>query len=231
MKKTLLLSLFCLLGLSAFGATKDDPSITVTVEVQKLVEPDRAYLLIYSNDDNSRSQVAQQMSLKKIEKAVADIQRKHGKKINYEILNSAVSRIEQEAGYEFVFTHCVRFDCPPDAEKLFPILDDGNDSGDTSITPSKSIATGLPYSPIIYAVEDYEKVEDLLETEVLAAAKVRAEKLAQKAGKTIGEIISIDLKLIEAKGRGLDLPTPYISNSESGVIMVQTATVSYQLLP
>ncbi|HKL21492.1 MAG TPA: SIMPL domain-containing protein [Tichowtungia sp.] len=231
MKTYLLISLACLLSLSAAGATKDDPSITVTVEVQKLVEPDRAYLLIYSNDENSRSEVAQEQSLKKIEKAIEDIQRKHSRKTDYKILNKSITRIEQEAGYVYIAVHCVRFDCPPEAEKLFPMLDDANDSDDTSISPVRGISSGLPYSPLIYAVEDYEKAVEQLEANALAAARARAEKLAAKAGKTIGEVLSINLELIDAEGRGLDLPTPYISNRSSGVMMVQTATVSYQLLP
>jgi uncharacterized protein YggE len=231
MKKNILLTLICLLGFSALGATKDDPSITVTVEEKMLVEPDRAYLLIYSNDENSRSQVAVEQSLKKIEKAVEDVQRKNGKKISYKLLNSGVSRKEQDAGYTYIVTHCVRINCPAEADKLFPILDDANDSDDTSITQMGGINSGLPYSPIIYAVEDYQTAEDQLETKVLAAAKVRAEKLAKKAGKTIGDIISIELGLIKARGRDLDLPTPYISDNQNGVIMVQSATVAFQLLP
>jgi len=56
-------------------------------------------------------------------------------------------------------------------------------------------------------------------------------KFAQKAGKTLGEIISIQINLIPASGRNLDLPTPYICDTRTGVMMVQTVTVSYQLLP
>ena len=231
MKNIVFLSLICLVGLSAGAATKDDPSVKVKVEVKKLVEPDRAYLLIYSNDENSRSEVAIDQSLKKINKAINDVQRKHGKKTKYKILNSTIKRIKTEASYLFIATHCVRFDCPIDAEKLFPLLDDANDSDDTSINPRIQINSGLPFSPIIYAVEEYEEIEDQLETEALAAAKKRAENIAQKAGKTVGEIISVELELIDAKGRGLDLPTPYISNNSTGVMMVQEATVTYQLLP
>jgi uncharacterized protein YggE len=242
MKKNVLLTLICLLGFSAPGATKDDPSITVNVEEKMLVEPDRAYLLIYSKETDSRSENAIEKSLENIEKVMDAIRRKNSAKISYDILNNGITRIDYtiprdgKTGYDYIGMHCVRINCSPKDEKLFPILDDANTSDldkedEVTINKMNGINSGLPFSPIIYAVEDYQAAEDQLEAKALAAAKVRAEKLAKKAGKTIGDIISIELGLISARGRGLDLPTPYISDNRNGVMMVQSATVTYQLLP
>ena len=83
---------------------------------------------------------------------------------------------------------------------------------------------------MIYAVEDYEDEEEKLEQQALDDARRRAEVLAAKAGKTLGDVLSIQTSLISAKGRELDLPTPYISDDLNGVMMYKTVTVSYQLL-
>jgi uncharacterized protein YggE len=216
------------------GATKDDPSITVTGEAKKRVPADRAYVIIYSQEQNSSAENAISGSLKNAESAFSDVKRKSDFKVSYEIVTSGLSLVaagaQAASGYEYLGAHCIRISCPPEDEDVYSLIDDAVGT-DTEITPVSTVSSALPYSPVIYAVEDYQEIEEKLETQALADAKARAEKLAQRAGKTLGDIISVQMGLIPASGRDLDLPTPYISNNYTGVMMVQTVTVSYQLLP
>jgi hypothetical protein len=235
MSKYGFLASLCLLAFTSFAASREDPAITVAVEARVLVEPDRVYLLVYSKATDTRAEAAMEKALNRIKKAVEDIQRKHGRKISYDIVNSGIERVDDKTECKYIGMYCVRLNCPADDEKIFSIVDDAreydvNDENEVSVMPPRGISSGLPFSPIIYAVEDHKAAEDRLETEVLAVAKARAENIAKKEGKKLGEILSVELGLIESKGRNLDLPTPYISDNRNGVIMAQPATVSYQLL-
>lgn len=234
MKKLLFFAVCCLLGFSVFAATKDDPSITVTGEVALRVPADRAYIILYTSERDNNADAAIQDSLQSVEKTMDVVQRKHGKKTTYEVINTGLDLVlagaQEDSGDEYVAAHCIRINSSPDDEDVFALIDDATREY-AAIKPASTVSSGLPFSPIIYAVEKYEQAEADLENQALANAKARAEKQAQTVGKTLGEMISLQISLIPAAGRGLDLPTPYISNNRTGVMMVQTVTVSYQLLP
>jgi uncharacterized protein YggE len=228
MKIKLFSILYCL-PLLAFSATRDDPSVTVTGEASMRAPADRAYILFYSNEQAKSTRSAMKQSLQNVENTMETVKRKFGRKTEYDIVNSGIQQVGTD-GDEYSGEHCIRVGCEPEDEELWDLIDDGSGMY-MLIQPSQSISTGLPFSPIIYAVEDYKKTEDMLEEKALADARVRAEQLAKRTGKTVGEILSIQTGLIPGAGRGLDLPTPYISDNHNGVMMRQTITVTYQLLP
>jgi len=236
MKAVRFIAICCLLSLSAAAATKDDPSITVTGEAKMRVPADQAYILLYTFDQDNSSSSAIRESFQDVEKMMETIKRKVSSKIKYEIVNTGIKMVllpGSSAGQtekEFGNGYCIRVSCDSDEEEIFNLIDYATKVY-AEIVPQIPISTGMPFSPIIYAVEDYQEKEEGLEKNALADAKIRAEKLAGNAGKTLGEIISIQTNLIPAAGRGLDLPTPYISETCTGVMMRQTITVSYQLLP
>ncbi len=234
MKRVLFLAVCFSLVLPVFGATKDDPSVTVTGEAAMRVPADRAYIVLYSQEEDNNAETAISESYENVERAMAAAKRKSTKKISYVVVNTGIAEVmasvQVDSGTEYLGAHCIRVSCSPDDEDIFALIDDATKVY-ISITPHASVSSSLPFSPIIYAVEDYAKAEETLENQALADAKARAEKLAQKAGKTLGEILSIQSGLIPAEGRDLDLPTPYISGNRTGVMMYQTVTVSYQLIP
>jgi len=227
--KRKLLLILCCLPLFAFSATRDDPSVTVTGEASMRLPADRVYILFYSSEEAKSARSAMKQSNQNVESTIDAIKRKFGRKTGYEMVNTGVLQFGEE-GDEYKGEHCIWVGCDPDEEAIWDMIDDGSNMY-MLIKPSEAIKTGLPFSPIIYAVENYKETEDMLEEKALADAKVRAEQLAKRTGKTLGEILSVQTGLIPAAGRGLDLPTPYISNNQAGVMMHKTITVSYQLLP
>lgn len=227
--KPKLFSILCCLPLLATSATRDDPSITVTGEASMRVPADRTYVFFYSSEQAKSARSATKQSFQNVESTVDTAKRKLGRKTKHEIVNSGIKQ-DGTDDVEYIGEHCIRIDCEPEDEAIYELIDDVG-STHMLIQPSGSLKTGLPFAPIIYAVEEYKKTEDMLEEKALADARVRAEQLAKRAGKTVGEILSIQTGLIPARGRGLDLPTPYISDNRTGVMMRQTITVTYQLLP
>ena len=215
---------------SAMGVTKDDPSITVTGEAVMRVPADRAYIALYTDDTNNKAETAITESFQNIENTLKSL--KSNKNTDYVVVNTGVSPIygKSKADTSYLGAHCIRISCSPEDEDVFKLIDDATKT-DLQISPSAPVRGSLPFSPIIYAVEDYADAEADLETQAMEDAKKRAKTLAERADKALGEIISIQTDLIPAAGRSLDLPTPYISNNRTGVMMRQTITASYQLLP
>jgi len=168
----------CLLSLSAAAATKDDPSITVTGEAKMRVPADQAYIILYTEESDNNVETAIRESLQEVEKVMETVKRKGSNKIKYEVVNTGIGQVksgaQEESGYEYVASHCIRINCSPDDEDIFTLIDDATREYAT-IKPLAIIATGLPFSPLIYAVEEYATVEETLETQALTDAKVRAE--------------------------------------------------------
>ena len=185
MRRVLFLAVFFLMVISVSGATQDDPSITVTGEAAMRVPADRAYIVLYSQEKDNSAEAAISESYENVERAMAAAKRKSTKKISYVVVNTGMAEVmtsvQAESGYEYLGAHSIRVSCSPEDEDLFALMDDATKVY-VSITPHSSVGSSLPFSPIIYAVEDYAKAEETLENQALADAKARAEKLAQKAG-------------------------------------------------
>lgn len=235
MKAYIPLTVCCLLGASVCGATKDDPSITVEGEAKQMVEPDRAYLVLYSVERDNSPETVMEESLENVEKAMETLKKKYSSKLKAEIVNTGLAYVKTDGGeaeknYEFQGAHCFWVGCKPDDETVFSMIYDATKVY-TTISPPGSVEGSLPFSPVIYAVEKYEAIEAGLEKKALENAKARAALVAEENGMKLGEILSIQRDLISAAGRNRNFPTPHISGSPDGVLMVASATVTYQLLP
>ena len=70
MKRFLFLAVYFSLVFSVSGATKDDPSVTVTGEAALRVPADRAYILLYTYDQDNSSETVIKESLQDVEKVM-----------------------------------------------------------------------------------------------------------------------------------------------------------------
>lgn len=211
---------------SAAVVTKDDPSVTVVGEAKVRATADRVYLVLHVEEDDNVPDSALEQARKDLERTLNAIDRRNVNVSGKKMLNSI---IRQDGENSYTAAHSIRISCSPKGDNVFQVINDAGTSY-VSLSPPPGMENLLPFMPLIYAVEEYQEIEDELEQEAFEDARARAEKLAQRANKKIGELISIQAGLIPAAGRNLDLPTPYISDNSTGVMMVQTVSASWQLL-
>ena len=96
MKKVMIQAVCMLIAVQAFGATKDDPSITVTGEAKMRVPADQAYIVIHIDESDNLAMSASKQAFEDMDRVLEGVDKKKKGTLVAQRMASAVSKDSEE---------------------------------------------------------------------------------------------------------------------------------------
>ncbi len=201
--------------------------ITVVGIAEERVAPDAAYVTVFSREDQSQADTALRLVKKQTDRIVERVLEKC-KGVEDPVVKHEKIGVEEDSKTEelsYFASQRIRFACDVDVEVLADVI----------YTACEADAT--LGSKVYYGVEESAVLTERMEKKALADAAQRAARCASLSGRTLGRIVSVEIKelLSGESTRNFALwdgfPTAIIGSDSQGVFISYSLSVTYELLP
>ncbi len=201
--------------------------ITVIGIAEDRVVPDTAYVTVFSREEQSQANTALRLVTKQTDRIVERVSEKC-KGVNDSVVKHEKIGVEEEGkseGLVYFASQRVRFACDVDEEVLAEVI------------YAACEADATLDSQVYYGVEESDELTERMEKKALADAAQRAARCASLSGRTLGRIVSVEVKelLSGESTRNFALwdgfPTAIIGSDSQGVSLSYSLSVTYELLP
>ncbi len=204
--------------------------ITVVGIAEERVSPDTAYLTVFSREDQSQADTALRLVKKQTDRIIERVLEKcKGVKdpvVKYEKIEMGTS----ESGNEvYSAIQRIRFSCAVDEAVLAEVI--------YVACEADAILDPRTFRAVYYGLQESPELTQRMEENALADAAQRAARCAALSGRTIGRIISVEVRslLSGESTREFALwdgfPTAIIGSDSRGIFISYSLSVTYELLP
>ena len=211
----------------------DDQDYLVTVSGIAEVDerPDRAYITLYAEAEESTVTYA----IKKVDDLVDDIGERIKKdaRIRGDVLvvDTAFSgkMDSKEDSVLFQAARRLRITCNPDPDEVYDVIDAGVKAGALVEVPACMSSSVKVRGVVVYGVEKSQYTIDDLRKAAIEDARTEAEKVAKLVGKAVGDVVRISADSPDSLGEDTDLPTKFVDTNPDRITMSYQVSVSYEL--
>ncbi len=222
---------FILIFAGLLHADDYDYLVTVSGIAEVNERPDRAYITLYAEAEESTVTYA----IKKVDDLVEDIGERIKKdaRIRGDILvvDTAFSgKVDSKDGSVLCqAARRLRVTCNPDPDEIHDVIDAGIKAGALVEVPSCMSSSVKIKGLVVYGVEKSQYTIDDLRTAAIADARAEAEKVVKLIGKTVGDVVRISADSPDSLGEDTDLPTKFVDTNPDQIRMSYSVSVSYEL--
>ena len=237
-----------LMGILAFsgyaGAIEETISVSGSAGIK--VKPDVAYITLYAQADGILMTDAVEKEDKLINEITSAIKTQTKTGIIRDIAVTDLGQGEERQQYYSSsqrdmaprpqVTRRIRVSCKPVPESLYKIIDDGIRAGAVMQIPSNTSYSNDIRSAVIYGLEHSTEAIEQARAAAMKNAKDEAKKLADLAGKTVGNVVSIGMSRstqynmnMIVMGRRADFPTEYVDTNPEEITISESVMVTFEL--
>ncbi len=197
MKKSIIVIISFLLFPLCVNA-KCNNGLHVSETVRKTVKPDIAYITLYAQTDATSMEGAAQKTNRLVENISIAVKKDSSIIKGIKIKNVFLDEHSNRGGWRQgnssepphpQVTKQIRIYCEPVPQKIYKIIDKGIQAG-ASIKPPSTISH-KPNGVVVYGLVKTKETFDKMEAEAIENAKEKAEELAKREDKVLGDIVRI----------------------------------------
>ena len=231
------------LSLSAHAADREH-TISVTGKAEKIVKPDVAYVTVYGQADGILMVDAVKKADKLIKGIIAAINTESNtvKSITVEDVALGEKKTEywrSDQKQELPRPQVARrilVTCKPKPEGIYQVIDKAIRAGALMQIPSRTCYSDDIRSVVVYGLEKNTEVIDRVRKSAMDNARVKAEKLAKLANKSVGDVVTIGCShfsnfnfQMRVMGSKANFPTEYIGINPKEITISYMISVSFEL--
>ena len=231
-----------MLALSSYG--EQQHVISFVGKAEETVKPDVAYVTLYAQAEGILMVDAVKRAGKLAEEITTAVMSESNIVMSVSVNDVALGEKEtqywtpdqKEEAPRPQVTRRIRVACKPVADSIYRVVDNAIGAGALMRTPSRTSYSGDINSVVIYGLEQSAEVVERVRKAAMADAKAGAEKLANLAGKTIGDVVNIGCvgspsfqMNLRVMGMQIEFPTEYIGTNPDGISISQSIAVTFSL--
>jgi uncharacterized protein YggE len=231
------------LNLSTYAADREH-TISVTGRAAETVKPDVAYVTVYGQADG----ILMVDAVKRTDKLISEITTAVNSESNTikSITVTDVALGEKKTEYwrsdqkqespRPQVARRILIACEPNPEGIYEVIDKAIRAGALMQIPSSTRYSDDIRSVVVYGLEQSAEVIDRVRKSAMDDARAEAEKSAELAGKTVGDVVTIGCSgsphfnyPMRVMGRRTDFPTEHIGTDPKEISVSHAVSVSFEL--
>lgn len=245
MRRFAVVSMVLMMGpaLSCVAAEREH-TISVVGNAEETVKPDVAYVTLYAQADG----ILMVDAVKKVETLIGEITSAINTQTNtvkdITIVDVALGEKRQrhwgpdqkdEAPRPQVARR-IRVSCEPEPAGIYEVIDRAIRAGALMQIPSTTSYSDDIRSVVVYGLENSAGVLDRVRRSAMEDAKAEAKDLADLAGKTVGDVVTIGCSgsshfsfPVRVMGRTADYPTEHVGTNPEAITLSHRFSVTFEL--
>ncbi len=130
----------------------------------------------------------------------------------------------------------IRITCEPKSLEIYEVIDNAIRAGALMSIPSQTHFSDDLRSVVVYGSENNSEVVDRVRRSAMSDARIEALKVAELAGKSVGDVVSIGCSgssgsfPIRVMGRRPDFPAEYLGMDPDGITIRSSLAVTFELI-
>jgi len=244
MRKMIIAVCIGLLSTWSVASGSGDREVEVTGSVQETFAPDVAYVTVYVIGEGILSVDAARDASDRLEAVVKAISELQDQSPEVEVSDVSVgdkqSRVWSSQGQTESprpqVTKRLLITIPPHAQSAYSIIDAAIRAGAMLELQSRTRFSGDMNSTVVYGLkDDSERTRDL-RAKAFEEATQRAKELAELAGKTLGQVVSVkscgdaqSSRRVYVSGRSQSFPVEHVGTDSKGIKLSASVSATFEL--